>query len=416
MNKNKKIALGKKASKYITTHIADLWPGFTAIPFILYDDENQIAFGGDKWPNRYAQEQDGVWVAEGPDPQLFANTVTMYHDVITAIWDTRTWSDDPNISEVAGGIAHEMFHAHQHTFKAPGADEVLYTQYPHSGLSVALVIEESKLLLEIIANPDAITVRDCLEKILVLRKQREAEIGADYIGYDKGCESYEGTAAYVEIHMKALIEKKTPFEVADSYLALLNCNDSFLNHYRARCYASGLVLCLASDVIWGNWQLEWVESGKTVFDWMSSKLSVAESEIIVTPTDLQTADELLTAYKSAKEQKVNDFMAQPLTLFEGSVKLAFLDPMNLVCVDDRCLHKHGGLIFGTNKQTLSTPFLTISGTSVFDAKQVYVPNINLKVDGSRIIVDGLGEMYGYVETTPNGMRCVITENVQEKQA
>ena len=403
MDKNKKIALAKEINNRITSHIADIWPGFTPIPFIIYDDKNQVAVGT-KWPERYVHVQEDIWVADGADPQLFACTVTIYHGVITAIWDARTWPDNLNIAEAAGNIAHEMFHAFQHSFTSPGPNDLLLPQYPHSVPSVALVIEENRLLSEIVEKPDFDSIHRCMEKIFALRKQREIEIGADFISYDNGCESYEGTSAYVEICMKAIIEGKSPFEAASSYLEYLNQNNNFLNHYRARCYASGLILCLAADVICGKWQAEWMESGKTLFDWMKDKLTHTDAE---TP-DMKAAAELLATHQHEKEQKISEFMANPMTSFEGAVQLVMFDPMNLVCAGGRCLHKHGKLRFGENEQLMATPFLIEYGDDICDVKRVLIPNIVVNCDGSRMYVEGFGEMNGYVEESSSGIRCVIT--------
>lgn len=409
MDKSKKISLANEISKHITTHILATWPGFTAVPFILYDDKNQVAIGTE-WPEHYTQEQEGVWVAEGFDPQLMGNTSIIYHGVHVAIWDTRTWPENLDISKAASSIAHEMFHAFQHTnMNIPWANELLLPQYPHSARSVALVIEENELLAEILANPDKTSIEKCLRNIFALRKQREFEIGADFFEYDKRCESIEGTAAYVEIRMMAIVEGKTPYESATSYLPVLMNNSKLLNNYRHRCYTAGLILCLASDVMWQEWQTEWTKSEKTIFDWIKDKLTLPESEIAVNSSDLEIAGELLSIYQSEKEKKINEFTAQPLISFEGAVQLIGFDPMNLTCIGDRCLHIHGKLRFGENEQMVVTPFLEEYGDTVLDVKRISFPNLKIDHNGSRIIVEGLGEMNGHIEELPDGMRCVVVK-------
>ena len=374
MELSKKIAFAKEANTLIASHISGTWPGFTPVSFILYDDKNQVAVGNN-WPKQYSQVEEDIWAAQGLDHDLFANTVTTYHGITAAIWDTRTWPVNPNISEVASSITHEMFHAFQRIFTSPGANEALMPQYPHTIRSVALVIEENKWLQEIVKNPDYGSVRNCLEKIFALRSQREAEVGTDFISYDKGCESYEGTAVYVEVRMKSLIEGVTPFETAASHLPTLMNSSELLKHYRRRCYPAGLILCLASDIMWPNWQAEWQASGKTIYDWMKEKPEFAALETTISPASLEYAEELLAAYKAEKEQKINEFLAQPLTTIEGDVKLAMFDPMNIVCYNDRCLHKHGSLVINGEKQAMTTPFLIEFGGNIFDVKRVYIPAI-----------------------------------------
>jgi hypothetical protein len=369
MDKNQKIALAKEIGKHITACISDVWPGFSPVPFILYDDKTQVAVGAG-WPKRYKEEQEGIWVAQGADPHLMGNTSTMYHGVQIAIWDIRTWPDNPDISRAAADIAHEMFHAFQQTsMELPRANEMLMPKYPHSPRSLALVIEENKWLVKILANPDAAC--DCMEKIVALRKEREAELGTDFFTYDKLCESSEGTAAYVEIHMKAILEGKTPFEAAASYQPLLMNKENLLTNYRHRCYAAGLVLCLAADVLWPGWQNEWQNSGVSIFDWVKDKLMPAESENAFS-LDLETAADLIAIFQSEKERKINEFSAQPLTAIKGDVELLGFDPMNLICVDGRCLHRMGILRINGVEEMISTPFLVEFGENIMDVRKVFV--------------------------------------------
>jgi len=410
MNKKQKISLAIEIRNLIATYVSDTWPGFTPVPFILYDDKNQVALGNE-WPDNYSQEQECVWVAQGFDPLLIGNTSMIYHNVRVAIWDTRTWPDSPDVSKATSSIAHEMFHAFQQmNMNLPWANELLLPQYPHNKQSVAFVIEENKWLAEVLKSPDSTAVGKCLRNISVLRGQREAEIGADCIEYDKRCESIEGTAAYVEIRMNALVEGITTFKAASSYLPMLMDSSKLLNNYRHRCYAAGLVLCLASDVMWGEWQEEWSKSGKTIFDCMKDKMTLTESVTTISLSDLEAADELLTAYQKEKEQIINAFTAQPLTSFEGAIQLTGFDPMNLVCTDGRCLHNHGKLRFGKTEKMITGPFLEEYGATIIDVKRIFIPNTTVSSHAdSRLNVEGLGEMNGNMEQSQSGICCIITE-------
>lgn len=409
MDKNNKMFLANEIRQRIHASISAIWLGFTAVPFILYDDKDQVAVGTE-WPERYTQEQDGLWVAEGFDPQLMGNTSILYQGVRVAIWDTRTWPENLTISKAASNIAHEMFHAFQHTHMKPlWPNELRLPQYPHSSRSIAMVIEENKWLVEILANPDKTSIRKCLGHITALRKQREAAIGADFFEYDKRCESFEGTAAYVEIRMKAILEEKTPFEAAAAYLPMLTNHSELLENYRHRCYAAGLVLCLAADVMLPDWQTQWPLSDNSLYDWMNDNLTFPESEADINPVDLETASELLTAYQNEKEKKINDFMGQPLTSFEGAVQLLAFDPMNLTCAGRRCLHLHGKLRFGENEQMVAKPFLEEYGDTILEVKRILFSNVKVDTIGSRIIVEGLGDMNGHVEQSPGIIRCVVVK-------
>jgi len=374
MTLNQKAALAHEINKHITAHLSSLWPGFTPVPFILYDDKNHVAVG-DNWPDTYTHIQENIWAYDKFDPQLMGNTSMVYHDIQVAVWDTRTWPTNPDIPAAAAGIAHEMFHAFQQMhMNLSWANELLMPQYPHSKLSLALVIEENKRLAEMISSPGPASVRKCLEAVTQLRKQRELEIGASFLEYDKCCETIEGTATYVEIRMNALIKGIAPFEAAAAYLPLLTDISKLLTNYRHRCYAAGLALCLACDVMWDDWQTQWPQSGKTIFDWMQDRLEAPETpEVTINPENINIAEDLLAAYQEEKTQQINKFMAQPLTPYEDDIALLGFDPMNLVCIHNLCLHKHGQVKLNGSEQMLTTPFAAEFGDNILDVKRIYIP-------------------------------------------
>jgi hypothetical protein len=373
MNVERIIETARGIKELIGQHIYGIWPGFVPILFILYDGGNQVAIG-DKWPDKYINVRDNIWVAEGRDNGLMGNTATVYHGETVAIWDTRTWEDDIDISDAAAGIAHEMFHAFQRTgFNQPQANELLLPQYPHSAKSLALVMEENKRLEQIIKNPDPAAINRCLSEISALRGQRVIEIGQDYMSYDIRAELHEGTAAYVEIRMKAAAAGISTSEAAKKYLAVLEKNEKLLVNYRWRCYSAGLAMCLALDVISPGWQTEWMKSNTAVYDWIRNNHIVSETEI---KPDLSLEEEtagLLSAFRSERERKINEFMNQPLKCYDNDVGLTGFDPMNLVCHDGRCLHMHGMVRIGGAEYLLNTPFLAEYGENIIDIKKLWLP-------------------------------------------
>jgi len=365
----KLIALAATINKHINNLCTNVWPGFTPVPFILYNDNTRIAVG-DKWPKEYIRIHDGIWAANGYDSQLMGNTAITYHGIPVAIWDTRTWPCDVDIAQAASSVAHEMFHAFQWANMAiPHANELLLPQYPHSALSVALIIEENMWLAQLCKNRDMIP--ECLVKIAALRRQREAEVGTIFMEYDKYCESEEGTAAYFEVHTEAHITGRSPFECAGYYSALLQDTTKLLPSYRHRCYAAGLILCLACDIMWPGWQTRWQESGRTIFDWIAGCLTADEPDATISPASIKTASGILAAYRKENEQKISRFMSQPLASIDGDIRLLSFDPMNLVCSNGRCLHIGGRLCINGEERVQTAPFLTEYGDTILDIKRFF---------------------------------------------
>ena len=365
----KKMDLAQKIQSNINTHLKNMWPGFTPVPFILYDADNQVAVG-ENWPEHYQNEHDDVWIAKGTDPLLMGNTATMYHGRMVAIWDTRTW-DESSLNEVEATayITHEMFHAYQHTaMNLPYANDLLLPDYPHTPKSIALVMEENKLLTKpltgFITQKEA---HDLLVSISMLRRYRKEEIGAEYIEYDCRLESMEGVAAYVEVKMKSALDGCLPFESATSYLPILMQNDSLLVEYRYRCYSAGLALCLVADVACPEWKVEWPQTNQTLFDWMNEKLSL-ESPI-------KEADEIICAFKQEKNKLIDEFKSKPLMLIEGNINILGFDPMNLICVGGFCLHKHGRVFYNNEEHLLTEPFLTEYSGNIMNVTRMWVGDL-----------------------------------------
>jgi len=371
MTLTQKINLAETIQQNISPRITNLWPNFTLVPFILYDADNQVAVG-DQWPGHYQHERGDIWIAHGTDPQLMGNTAMEYHNRIVAIWDTRTWEEIPSISHASALIAHEMFHAYQTHMNLPWANEFLLPQYPHSVRSAALVLEENGLFAEMLANFDSPDlIMDCMKKIFALRKLREAVIGTDFMEYDGRLEGAEGTAAYVEIKLQAILEGKTPFECAASYLPALQ-SDGLLAEYRHRCYATGLILCLAADVLCPGWQIAWIKSGLAIFEFMQEKLAFGPVDVMVSQSSAEKACQLVSAFKEEKERRIAEFKKQDVKLIEGDIQLMSFDPMNLTCIDDLCLHMHGQLRYGNEEHLMDQPFLTQFGDHIMDVKRVWV--------------------------------------------
>ena len=299
------------------------------------------------------------------------NTAITYHGTPTAIWDMRTWPSGISIAQAASGVAHEMFHAYQQTsMKIQQANELLLPQYPHNRLSVALTIKENNFLAQLCQGHD--TIQHCLGNIAALRRQRESEVGASFMEYDKSCESEEGTAAYVEVHMKARIQGKSPFECASYYGKLLQDNGGILANYRHRCYAAGLALCLACDSVWPGWQTQCQESGQTIFDWISDRVPASEA-VMICADSLTEAGAILKQYRHKNEQKICEFMSTPYTTIGGDIQLLSFDPMNIVCSNNRCLHLHGSLRINGNERLLATPFVAEYGDTIMDIKRIFLP-------------------------------------------
>jgi len=374
----KYINLAEEIHKNITEHATNIWSDFTPVPFILYNNEFQVAIGND-WPEHYEKVKENIWLATGTDSQLMGNTATLYHGKVVAIWDIRTWSEVINVAQATANIFHEMFHAYQEMkLKLSWANELLAPVYPHTTKSVALTLSENKHLLDIIQNPDPKAVLENLKSIAKLRTERQNELSEDYINYDQSIETTEGCAVYVEVKMVAKLSGKPIPVVAKEYLNALTTTEENLSSYRRRLYTVGLIFCLSCDILELDLQNSWKNSESSIFAWIKIQLNLQQNQEkvgnLISEENLNLAKELITAYESEKEKQISSFTKQPLTELEGEIKIVNFDPMNIVCQQGQCLHKHGRVKINDEEKLLEHPFLVEYESNIFNVKKMFVPS------------------------------------------
>ena len=121
---------GRVSSRLEQVDMAALWPGFRRYPFALYDDRCACVAG-----------------EMLPRPEAFrGNTAIPWGDGYMAIWDI---GPDPvaDADELAGRLAHEMFHAHQLTTgETRFPDDLHWLCHPPTAEALALHHREHGLL------------------------------------------------------------------------------------------------------------------------------------------------------------------------------------------------------------------------------------------------------------------------------
>ena len=376
MTLEKKIELADGIRSLIMTHLSDVWPGFTPCPFILYDNKTQVGIG-EVFPKRFTQIRDDIWSAEGNEPTFFGCTVLEYEGITTAIWNTATWSEDVDINEATSLIVHEIFHAYQRKFAEKKVGNMMgCASYPHSPLSVFLTIKENELLAAAAKESSKDLVLHIMEKIFALRSYREKVIGQEYMGIDDMDETYEGTAAYAESKMTAILKNISIVEAADNYIKGLHNKNDLLEKYRARCYMSGLALCLVADVLTPNWHKDFEASDLSIFAWVAKEVQATALAEVFTPdsSQLDEAKAIVGKFMDDKATKINEFMNQPTVTIEHNVSQGMLDPMDIVILNNQCLHlKGGGVTLDGVAHTLSFPYVSIFGEHLWDVSKIILP-------------------------------------------
>ena len=368
MTLDKKISLAKEIRSLVTAH--PIWQGMSPFPFILYDENNQVAVG-ENFPPRFTKTDENIWVAEGADPLLLGNTATKYHNQLVAIWDTRTWDAAVNHLSAATGLAHEMFHCHQlQSMSLSWANELLFPQYPHTPRTVALVMEENTTLAKILENP-----KTGLSQLIALRNMRKTETPPEFLEFDKQDETIEGTATYVEQRLLSRLKNVPLQALLQPKVQLLIQDENVPANYRHRLYTVGAALCFAASALYPNWEQEWETSGLTLYDWLEAKHGSAESVIAFPSQNMEKAARQLEAFEQEKQRHIDAFMELSHTGVDGDVQILSFDPMNLVCAGGKCLHKHGLLRINGEDTMLDHSFVVEYGESILDVRRLYMPTV-----------------------------------------
>ncbi|MCL2407338.1 MAG: hypothetical protein FWC95_05360 [Defluviitaleaceae bacterium] len=369
MNIGQLISLAESINTEITKQAAQIWPGFAPVPFILYDDKIRVAVGTD-WPESYTNVRGDIWVSDNAKDGLFGCTACNYHGRIVAIWDIRTWGKQIDMANCVGNVVHEMFHAFQHKFSATNwGNEFALLDFRHTPRAVALLMAERRVMSGYLQGTDTLSA---FQKIAELRAKREHEAGKEIVLIDKTLETAEGMAYYVEIKTSAKVRNTKP-ALYDANLT--SFTSEMLTNYRARCYTPGAVFCLMADELTPGWHSDWAKSGKHIFDWLTAHVSNTAHGMDIFSDDLQIAENLIDDFNLEKKKSIDKFLSQPLSVHDKNIEIMSLDPMNIICHENICLHKRAVQFkIDGAEQLIPHPVAHKYGEHLWDIKEIYIPN------------------------------------------
>ncbi|MEA5038503.1 MAG: hypothetical protein VB086_01550 [Clostridiaceae bacterium] len=290
------------------------WPGFTQVPFALYDDERVLLESGMiPWDQRF-----------------LGNTAISWDDGFLAIWKPE---DGATAEELTAGLVHEMFHAFQMKRGEMRFPQDLHAlSYPENRENLSLKLEENRLLAESFGLPPE-KQRTTLAEIASIRRMRQ-EILGDYFNYELLCETVEGMAEYVG--MRTLFQISEPLYILklEKYRARLQ-NGEFLFDPRRCSYYSGALLLLAC----GNCSLDFChEVGKEtrpVFDLIADRLPVVPAT-----RPREDMSDRAKRFFDKKQVRIDAFFQRAELAGEGEFRICGYDPMNMERRGDHVLCSH----------------------------------------------------------------------------
>lgn len=396
---DRKEAILKLKDKVDENNFDYYWKGFESFPLALYNANEVYLINYKALPKGYYV--DGKVAVGKWDERFKGNTAVNLDGQYTAIWNMDTLDEMIDLDKLYSEVVHEMFHACQlkNGDKRFG-DEVMYLTYKFTGEFLDLRMKERECLLKALFEADEAKKKELISDFISIRECRRNLIG-ERINYEYGVESIEGTATYVEY--KAL-QKET--NLPEKYIAarygkrLIENND--LKNFRSSCYFSGMFIALIMDSLCGNWQASYDSSGMYLYDYFKTKMEWTPKEF--TPQVNAYISYILRNHDNLARKEITDFYISSGydIILDGRFSITGFDPMNIVSLDNRLLHKNFAML--NNKYLIKEKAVTtyeennvLTATSV----EFFVEAAPLMIEGG-IYIEGVGELKGKVVETTKG--------------
>lgn len=359
------------------------WKGLHTLPFALYNDQNIYLANHCNPPDDFKKSGNifsGKWRKE-----FLANTSIAFAGEMMGIYNLKYLPPFLPFEKIYSYIVHEIFHAFQ-TVKSFRVDynEIMLIKYPFTIENIGLRMSERKELLNAVFAEDKDIKKGFIKKYISFREKRREIIG-DFLNYELGVESIEGTASYVEYkaysHKSELPQK---FIISQFGKNLSGYPDD-LKHLRLSCYSSGMFMCLLLDQNNIDWQEEYFESGLYLYDYFLDKIGLPRQDIHL--TDFSYAEYLITEEEENKREKLKKFynMCGHKLILCGDMLLAGLDPMNVRSIDEHVLHESFLIIKATDTELFFTgPVLARHNEDLKKIEEIiffsnYLPQIDKEV-------------------------------------
>jgi len=320
----------------------EVWPGYDplAIPLAVFDGTETYLFRHPAPPDEFA-ERDGAHVFAGRHPGVVANSSARIGELATATVWLETLPEGSTPRDCAALVFHEGFHVFQGTTgRRWGGDESQLFVYPvdDDGLLALRRLETEALRRAFEAEDDA-AAADWARVALGVRRERFGRMDDAFVAYERGIETLEGTATYIEYRAAG---RASPGFPAVGFGA---------EDVRSRAYTTGVAWALLLDRFAAGWQDGFGDDDGILLDTsVAGALPAAEAS----PSRAFTAPERAEIERVARED-VRDVLrgrAERREAFESSPGWRLIieagvtsplwpqgfDPLNLTRVDGGVLH------------------------------------------------------------------------------
>jgi hypothetical protein len=348
-----------------------LWNGFSKTKYAVYNDK--IFYINDDRGLNLDLIKDEFGFVGNVDERFMGNTAIKIGNEYVAIWDQRTISAGMDDAKLASVIIHEMFHCFQASYgEKRYGNEILGIEYPIEKENIALRSLERQYLYDAVFENNKHKKNELLIRYFSIRNKRE-KLNGNVIDYEKGIESLEGTAVFVEFQaLKQLTPEKGRLELLKEYLGSFSEINIDNLAIRRSSYNQGMVLCVIADDLLPNWKQKYQKSDLYLSDFILNELKI---EIRQSEDDLSLSNEVdacLQDWKKQRDKIFSNFENKPDKIVVNSgVQMTGFDPMNIVKRDKEIMHQSFLRVILDNKeQIIAGPVKTVIGDHIFDIKKI----------------------------------------------
>lgn len=319
------------------------WPGYDplAVPLAIFDGTTTFLFRHPAPPEGFVKSEN-VHVFDGRHEAIVANSSARIGDVSTATVMLESLPPESTLSEWAAVVIHEGFHVFQGTTgRRWGANEVDLFLYPVDDAELLVLRRlETEALRRAFAAPERDVAAGWAQRALDLRCERFDRMEPAFQAYERGIETHEGTATYVEYNVTGRTQPLFPAGGFDA------------EDVRSRAYITGVAWALLLDRFGTDWRdgFDSDESRHLYTDLIEALLTTQEES-----QDCEfTAPERVEAARVAREdvERVLELRGERREQFESQPGWQIIvqadetsplwpqgfDPLNVRRVDGGILH------------------------------------------------------------------------------
>ncbi|MFD9625272.1 hypothetical protein [Peribacillus muralis] len=396
--------LNRIAEELFQAKLENYWSGFELVAYALYDKRNVYLFNHPKFSNNPQYTYHILnW-----DVQFTGDTMILYEEYPTAIVNLDSYKDYEDLYSV---LIHELFHGYQYIKDEKRfPDEMMGITYPLSQENVELRNQERTNLYRALLEHNTIKKKHHLHTFIALREKRTAMF-EKYLTYEKLIETIEGPAWYVELRAYAEKTSKDYDFVLKKYAQQLINKYESTSSIRRSCYSSGLFICLLLNELSPGWMESFFDREETLYELL---IQHAGDYMKNTITDVKISPETVKVVNFAIENRGKAFdefnkQAGIHLYIEGEITAVSFDPMNIIPLEGRYLHKSFINVRMNNDDFLiQQPVIAHVVDGIHNINKLHLIVDKKPIENiDSLIIDGVGEIKGRYKKQENTLHVLV---------